>query len=158
MSIKVNTKSPFTGVVLLVIGIVMMIMGASAEKEAEEFVKNAKKTVAHVNDVKQETTREKYRKKGKTKYRTVTKHYAYLTYGTESGTYTNVKYQTSRLSKNQDVEIYYDSTNPKNIKLELPDPDSEGTILDIVGIGLLIWGGVTLFLHFKNKQQNISYM
>ena len=118
----------------------------------EEFIKNAKKTVAHVNDVKQETTREKYRKKGKTKYRTVTKHYAYLTFEADGIKYTNARVRADNLVKNQNVEIYYNSKDPSNVMLELPNPGSSGLIMTLFGLVFVVIGGLLVFSYFKNRE------
>lgn len=53
--------------------------------------RKCKKTTATVSDVQKETVRERYKRNGRTKYRTKTRYIAYLNYEVNGVSYSNVE-------------------------------------------------------------------
>lgn len=152
MRIRIGGKSPLGGILFAIIGIFIIFSGNSIKKEQEEFIKNAKTATAQVTDVRSEQVRKSYRSNGKTKYKTVTEHYAYLTFEADGIKYTNARVKADNLVRNQSVEIYYNSKNPANVMLELPNPENSGLVMTLFGLVFVGIGGVIVFLYFKNRE------
>ena len=153
---KNKVSNIFCGILLCVIGLFVITSGSSAEKEQKEFNKNAKKTTAIVSDVQKETIRERYKRNGKTRYRTKTEYTAYLNYEVNGVNYSNVKLESgaSNLSDGQSVVIYYNSKQPREIALKLSDPGTVKTSMTIVGFVFLIPGAWMIFKAVKEIQNS----
>lgn len=146
----------FCGILLCVVGFFVITSGNTAGKEQKEFNKNAKKTTATVSDVQKETVRERYKRNGRTKYRTKTRYIAYLNYEVNGVSYSNVELSSgaSNLSEGRSVVIYYNSKKPREIALNLSDPGTVKTSMTLVGLVFLVPGAWILFKAIKEIQNS----
>lgn len=146
-------KKIIVGLVFVGVGLLIIYLGGVMEKEQKEFKKNARKTTAYVEDVKTETERKRYRRNGRTKYRTETKYIAYVSYEVDGRQYTNVRLESgaSGFSEGSNITIYYNSKKPNDIATNIPNPAGTKTMMTILGLVFVGAGALLLYNEIKNN-------
>ncbi len=104
-------KTNILFVVIFMIVAVVVIGGAwTIQQQSKVFFETAEKTTAAISDIEIR----KYEQNGETKY----EHSVYVTYEVGGVVYEHISlgYYSSSMSQGDEVEVYYNPENPKEIK------------------------------------------
>ena len=142
---RVNSKQ--VGFLLFaIIGLILMIVGTIICSKVFAY-SNKVETTATITDI------ESYQEY--VNGRTHTRHKTHITYDVEGHSYTNaVKMYSSSWNVGDEIEIYYDIDNPKNVGSK----DTDWGLLVIPVLGLIFFGLGLIMLFLSRKKQCVLHL